>query len=181
MSEKPAKDTGAVTPVDRRGSKPGEATTPQAHGGRIGQKPFEATEAQRQLVRDYAKVFPPAGERYIARLMGISRNTLRDHFADDLELGRAQMLASVGSQLINGALNAASPLAKGDRDLQKFIMARLGGWSTKVDLTNRDPGQTDDELVDLSLLTEEEFELYGRLAAKAQGVDPDVLVATPIR
>lgn len=169
---------------DNRGTPPGQGTIVPAHGGRIGNPSFEPTDEQRQQARELAKVFPPQGERFIARLMGIDRMTLRKYFGDDLELGRAQMLAAVGSQLILGALNAGNPTAKGDRDLQKFVMARLGGWSNKTDMAIRQgdgEDENENELVDLSLLTEEEFAEYGRLAAKAQGIDPDLLLATPLR
>src|SRR3546814_18620724 len=75
--------------------------------------------------------------------MGFSLSTLRRHFADDLLLGRAEMLASVGAQFVNRAMNADATdasgerLAKGDQDSQKFILARLGGWTTKVEVGDK--------------------------------------------
>lgn len=134
----------------------------QAHGGAIGQAPFEPTEEQRVRIRNLAQVFPIQGERYIARLMGFSRDVLRKYFADDLELGRAQMLASIGMQFISRAQNAEAlgadqkPVAKGDLDAQKFVLARLGGWSQKTEITGRDGGPVEHVTYDLSNLSEDE-------------------------
>lgn len=131
---------------DRRGTPPGQGTIVPTHGGRIGNPPFVATPEQRAQVRQLAKAFPKGGERYIARLIGIDRQTLRKHFADELELGRAEMLAAVASQFINRALDEGKvddkgqTIAKGNLDAQKFILARLGGWSTKVEHSGPDGG-----------------------------------------
>ncbi len=144
--------------------------------GRFGNPPFVPTDEQRQKVRTYAKTFPVHGEHYIARLIGVSRDTLRRHFADDLELGRAEMLASVGSQVINRAINAESETAKGDLDAQKFILARLGGWTTKVEVGDKARQPFGGPAPDLSRLTDEQLEEYGRLAALAEGLDPDEVV-----
>lgn len=145
--------------------------------GRFGNPPFVPTDEQRQKVRTYAKTFPVHGEHYIARLIGVSRDTLRRHFADDLELGRAEMLASVGSQVINRALNAESETAKGDLDAQKFILARLGGWTTKVEVGDK-AARPFGGSVDLSRLNDEQLAEYGRLAALAEGLDPDDVVGS---
>lgn len=149
---------------------------PQPHGGAIGNPAFVPTEEQRAKVRTYAKVFPIHGEHFIARLIGVSRNTLRKHFADDLELGRAEMLASVGSQMINRAIDASNETVKGDLDAQKYILARLGGWTTKVEVGDKARQPFGGETIDLSRLSEEQLEAYGRLAAIAEGLDPDDVV-----
>jgi hypothetical protein len=153
---------------DRRGAPPGQ----------FGNPPFVPTEEQREQARTLAKTFPPHGEHFIARLMGISRDTLRRHFADDMELGRAQMLASVGAQVINAAMDAESKTAKGDRDLQKYILARLGGWTTKVEMSGRDGRPV--EVVDLTGLSASAIREYGRQAAIQAGLDPDETVGPPL-
>ncbi|MFL6864134.1 MAG: hypothetical protein ACJ8DZ_14160 [Allosphingosinicella sp.] len=145
--------------------------------GRFGNPPFVPSDSQRLRVRALAKTFPPTAEHYIARLLGINLSTLRRHFGDDLEMGRAELLAAVGSQLINAALDKGAETAKGDRDLQKFIMARLAGWSNKHELSGLGGGPI--ETVDLSRLTPDQLEQYGRLAAIAVGVDPDQIIAVP--
>lgn len=173
--EKPARGNPKTRPDDRRGSRKGEAANPQPHGGRIGQAPFMPTDEQRAKVRNYAKTFPLHGEHYIARLMGFSRDTLRRHFAEDMELGRAEMLSSIGAQMINRALNADAETAKGDLDAQKFILARLGGWTTKVEVGDR-AARPFGGSVDLSRLSDEQLAEYGRLAAIAEGLDPEEIV-----
>lgn len=162
--EQPAKAPNAkVRADDRRGAPPGFKGNP----------PFVPTEEQRLKVRTYAKTFPVHAEHYIARLIGVSKDTLRRHFADDLELGRAEMLASVGSQMVNRALKADADTVKGDLDAQKFILARLGGWTTKVEVGERAARPFGAPQVDLSRLSDEDLATYGRLAAIAEGMDPD--------
>lgn len=170
MSTTPPAGPEAAEREDRRGAPPGQ----------FGVQPFQATDEQRQKVRTLAKTFPVHGEHFIARLMGFSRDTLRRHFADDMELGRAEMLASVGSQVINRALDAdrvgedGTPVAKGDLDAQKFILARLGAWTTKVEMSTP-PGRPM-EVVDLSGMSAAALREYGRQAALQQGLDPDEAV-----
>jgi AcrR family transcriptional regulator len=150
--------------------------------GSFGQPPFVATDEMRAKVRQYAKVFPPHAAHMIARLLGISKNTLYRHFDDDMEMGRAEMLATVGGQLIQRAIDAdaqtadGKAVARGDLDAQKFILARLGGWTTKVEVAGRDGGPI--QSVDLSKLSAEQLEAYGRLAAAAEGRDPDEIVGS---
>lgn len=168
----------AKRPDDARGTPPGAGTVITARGGRIGNPPYQATEAQRQKVRTLAKTFPIHAEKLIARLIGCSVDTLRRHFEDDLELGRAEMLASVGAQMITRAIQGDDAvdangklLTPGNLDAQKYILARLGGWTTKVEHSG--PGGGPVEIIDLSNLSEEELEDYGRLSARAQGLEPD--------
>lgn len=164
------------TPAPLGGPRPKERDDDArgAPAGRFGQPAFVPTDEQRQKVRTYAKTFPPHANHYIARLIGCSRSTLERHFADDLELGRAEMLASVGSQMINRALNADAETVKGDLDAQKFILARLGGWTTKVEMTGKDGRPM--ETVDLSNMSPAQLREYGRAAAVAAGLDPDEAV-----
>lgn len=161
--DKPSAPNAKVRADDRRGAPP----------GRMGQPPFIPTDEQRAQVRAYAKTFPVNGEHYIAALMGFSRDTLRRHFADDMLLGRAEMLAAVGAQVVNRSMNADNETVKGDLDAQKFILARLGGWTTKVEVGDK-PGQPfGAPAVDLSRLSDADLAEYGRLAAIAEGLDPD--------
>lgn len=174
MSATPPEAPEPAERADRRGTPPGAGTVTPEHGGRIGNPGFVPTEEQREKVRTLAKTFPVHGEHYIARLVGVSRDTLRRHFGDDLELGRAQMLAGVGAQMINRAMDASSETAKGDLDAQKFILARLGGWTTKVEMSGKDGRPM--EVVDLSGMTPAALREYGRQAAIQQGLDPDETV-----
>lgn len=151
--------------------------------GTFGNPPFQPTDEQRARVRQLAKAFPHHAQAHIAALLGISEDTLQRHFPTELELGRAEMLANVGAQMISRAIDAdavgqdGKPIAKGDIDAQKYVLARLGGWTTKVEIGGRDGRPI--EYVDLSRLSAEELEEYGRLAAKAEGLDPETLLGGP--
>ena len=168
MADKPKKKPATAPNIKTRADDARGAPK-----GRFGQPAFVPTEDQREKVRTYAKVFPVHGEHYIARLIGVSRDTLRRHFAEDMELGRAQMLAGIGSQMINRAQNADAETAKGDLDAQKFILARLGGWTTKVEIGDRAREPFGGPGPDLSRLSHEELLEYGRLSAIAEGLDPE--------
>lgn len=167
------------TPQPTRGGPQPKVREDDARGapkGHRGNPPFIPTDEQRATVRAHAKVFPIHAEHYIARLIGVSLSTLRRHFADDLELGRAEMLASVGAQMINRSLDANAQSAKGDLDAQKFILARLGGWTTKVEVGDKARQPFGGAPVDLSRLSDADLAEYGRLAAIAEGLDPDDVV-----
>ncbi len=136
----------------------GDAASPErsrrgALPGQKGQAPFEPTEDMRTKVRSLAKQFGESGERRIALVLGISRATLRKYFTDDLDLGRAELVQQVA---------------------QKFILATIGGWSKTVEVTGKGGGPV--RTVDLSRLTPEQLDAYGRLAAAAEGLDPDDVV-----
>jgi hypothetical protein len=186
MSDEPEKAPVAPNtkrrPDDRRGTPPGKGTVEAPNGGRIGNPPFVPTPEQREKVKAIARLFPVHGEHYIARMVGISRDTLRRHFADDMLLGRAEMLAGIASQMIHRAMDADAvgpdgrPVAKGDIEAQKYILARLGGWTTKVEFGEKAAMPFGAPAPDLSNLTQDELEIYGRLAAKAEGLDPDDVV-----
>jgi hypothetical protein len=154
------KDNGGPVPKtrpdDARGAPPGGAFAGR-NGGTIGNPPFEPTVEQREKVRTLAKTFPVHARHYIARLIGVSVSTLDRHFHDDMEQGRAEMLAAIGAQMIKRAMDAggAAP-AKGELDAQKFILARLGGWSTKVEVAGPGGGALQTVSYDLSALSEDE-------------------------
>lgn len=141
--------------------------------GRRGNSPFEATDEQRAKVRALAKAFPENSNSGIAILLGISRETLEKHFRHDLDYGRAEMIAAIGSQMVNRAINAEAvdaegkSLTKGDLDAQKFVLARRASWTTKVEVTPKD--ETESEITDLSGFSDEQLALYGELARTAQG------------
>ncbi len=121
---------------------------------------FVPTDEQRAKARQLAKAFPPNGERHIAAIMNIPLRTLQRHLGDDMRLGRAEMLAAVGAQMINRAIDAEATdgmgkkIAKGDLDAQKFVLARFGGWSAKIEHTGEGGGPI--RTFDLSTLSETE-------------------------
>lgn len=191
MPDDPTPARGGAIPKtrsdDARGTPPGRGmvTAPNG-GGRIGNPPFVATDEQRKRVRELAKVFPAAGRQMIARLMGFSVATLDRHFADEMELGRAELAVTIGTQMINRAINVdavgadGKPLAKGDLKAMEFVLTHMCGWTKRVEVTGRGGGPIRTETVDLTRLSEAQLREYGRLAAIAEGLDPDALIATTI-
>lgn len=177
-----AKKRAAKKPQTATNQKVRDDDARGAPKGKFGNPAFVPTDAQRTQARTLAQTFPMHGEHFIAAKMGISRDTLRRHFADDMTIGRADMLASVGAQMINRALDAekvdtnGKPIAKGDIEAQKFVLARLGGWTTKVQLGDKAAAPFSAPQVDLTRLSEDDLEEYGRLSAIAEGLDPDEVV-----
>ena len=98
-----------------------------------------------------------------AQLLGISESTIYRHYLEDWHRGRAHTTAAIGSMLIRQAL-------EGDRASQFFYLRTQGGWTTKtaalvatVPGSHRLPGPDMDGAIDLSGLSDEQLEQYGRL------------------
>lgn len=84
-----------------------------------GRPPFEPTAEQRELVKQLAGL----GTRHedIARLIKIDEGTMRKHFGDELEAGRAEANAKVAHSLFKAAL-AGVPAA------MIFWLKTRAGW-----------------------------------------------------
>lgn len=143
------------------------------------------TDEQRARVRLLAQSISEYSEPLIAADLGISKDTLRRHFAEDMAKARAEMVAAAGAQLISKALrgdDAVGPdgklLAPGNLDALKFLLARRAGWTTKVEMTGRDGGPVETKVMDLSNMTPEALREYGRQAAIQAGLDPDEVVGS---
>lgn len=182
MSTTPQKPANAKRrPDDARGTPAGAGTVEARNGGRIGNPPYAPTDDSRSRVRTLAQVHPEHSNHRIAAQLGISRSTLERHHREDIDFGRAQMISAIGAQMIQRALKGndavdaeGNPLCPGDIDAQKFILARLGGWSTKIEMTGK--GGAPVEMIDLSGMTPEALREYGRQAAIQAGLDPDEAV-----
>jgi hypothetical protein len=166
------------------GTPPGQGTVTPLHGGRIGNPPYVRDEAIAQRVRVEAKLFPPAGERLLARRLGITAKILRDHYGPELELGRGELIASLASQEIALAMDAAAgqpkdgnaPVAKGDPNARRWVLTKMGGWINKSIHEHSGPdGAPIQHEVDLTKFSAEDLTNYGRLAAIHAGVDPDTI------
>lgn len=131
----------------------------------IGQPPFIATEQQREQVRVYSAHLT---DDMISSALGISHATLRKHFRAELDVGRRELLFDV-SQLV------ATQARAGCTNSQRMIMQRYGLLKSRVELTGKDGGPVEHTEVDLSRLTDEQLEEYGKLAAITGGYDPDAL------
>lgn len=177
---------------DRRGTPPGDQTKPKGqrregteHEGKSGNIGYARTDEVAARVRTLAQTVPEHSNENIAIQLGISRSTLEKYYRQDLDLGRAQMVSAVASQVIQRAIHGDDArnaegklLAPGNLQAQFFILARRGGWSAKVEHAGKGGGPV--EVVDLSGLSAAAFREYGRQAAIAQGLDPDETVGPPL-
>ena len=105
-----------------------------------------------KLMRDTVTLHTLVGttQVMIASILKITDKTLREHYRDELDFAKAQMLATIGGALFNKAKG-------GDTSAMIFIMKTQAGWAerTVVDNLSSDmsmsPGRsardlTDDEL-----------------------------------
>lgn len=156
---------------------PEKADARGAPKGHFGNVPFEPTDEQRQKVRTLAKTMRHEMQmprKWIAAQMGFSVATLDRHFEEDMIAGRAEVVASLGATLIGVALGTIKDISRERLDAIKFALPRIGGWSTKIEMSG--PNGRPIEAVDLSRLSAEQLEEYGRLAAIAEGLDPEEIV-----
>ena len=63
-------------------------------------------------------------QQQIAGVLGISHPTLRKHYADALENGKARVIERVAESLYDVAV-------AGDVQAQKFFLSARGGWAEK--------------------------------------------------
>lgn len=172
--------------IDEPTAPPLEAEPPRKRGN----PGYEREESLAPKIRNLAKFYPPAGERLLARMVGISRKVLRTHYAAELELGRAELVASLAAQEIALAMDASATegkngqpaIVRGDPQARRFVLTKMGGWNNRmlVDVTVEDEGPKAVGDIDLRRLNAEQLAQYGYLSAIAAGVDPDTIVAVPI-
>ena len=97
---------------------------------RTGRPPFQPTERQRGEVS--AMVVCGIPEEQVARKIGITRNTLRKHFRDEIELSRMTIHTEVSTFIVNTILGrgAANRLTNdaARASLAQFYAARQMGW-----------------------------------------------------
>jgi hypothetical protein len=86
------------------------------------------TDQTREEVRRFAKV---CDQQQIALLLGVSTDTLQRHYRFELDIGRVESVAAVGSKLLQKALAGHTPE-------MIFYLKSRGGWSEKVRLANAD-------------------------------------------
>lgn len=138
------------------------------HGG--GQPAHQVTEETRAKVRAHARSLLP--QEMIARLCGIGLITLRRHYHDDWEQGRAETLAQIAAQYVKAAIHGPdSEGVTGDPDRQRFILAKVVWNKQHLELSG--PGGGPIPVLDLSHFSPDDLQTYGRLAALAAGIDPD--------
>lgn len=176
------------TPVEAETAKDAVVVaTPEPY---FAGRAYERDENVAREVRTLAKLFPPAGERLLARRLGITITILRDHYAPELELGRGELIASLASQEVALAMDASAgvdtpgkpAVAKGDPHARRWVLTKMGGWVTKQmhEVSGPGGGPILNATIDLSKLNHEQLTAYGRLSAIVAGIDPDTIIAVPI-
>lgn len=128
MAEEPPKAAESDERVENRGTPPGKGTITPAHGGRIGNPPFEPTEEQRLQVRTLAKV---CSIPMITQVTGLKKDVLHKYFQRDLDLGKAEAVATIGAKLLEKAMG-------GNLTAMIFFLRTQGKWNTRVELANPD-------------------------------------------
>lgn len=181
-------------PEAETGSRPhgtpaGQGIVRPAHGGQIGNPPYVRDEALAQRVKVESKLFPPAGERLLARRLGITQHILRVYYAPELETGRAELMATLAAQEIALAMDASAAhpkngqaaVAKGDPSARRWLLTKMGGWvsTNKVEVSGPEGGPIEHRNVDLTKFNAKDLADYGRLAAIASGIDPNTIPAVP--
>lgn len=151
-----------VRPNDRRGAQPGDD----------GQLPFVPTDEQREIVQTYAVVL---SHDLLAAKMGISVSTLLRHFRKEIDKSLAEVAAEMGARIIKTARDDKHPK---QTTAQIFFLRSRGVW---IQTSGIVAPETHAAEVDLTNLTDEELEEYGRLAAKAEGIDIDAVVGRPTK
>ncbi len=120
------------------------------------------------------------GEREIAVVIGIARETLRAHYPAELEMGQALAKVNLGRSVYDQAVGRPAEYneqgkllreeVKPDRSVAIFMAkARLGFKETdRRELTGPNGGPIQVASLDLALLTDEEAVQLRALLAKAQ-------------
>lgn len=126
----------------------------------------QPTDESRARVRQLAKV--KTSKTSIAKEMGIGPTAFARHYTEDWEQGRGEAESAVLAKLL------AQGLAGNANAGFKYLTLMGMVAPKRVEVTGKDGGPV--EHVDLSRLTAEQLEQYGRLAATAAGVDPDSIL-----
>lgn len=120
---------------DNRGTKPGEAATPQPHGGAIGQKPHERTQALADKIRRLAGL--QISQADIAMALSISEDTIQRHYPTEWTEGKAAkavLAKGTAYALALGVPNDPEDMSKGwkiapDPKVLMFLLERQFGMA----------------------------------------------------
>lgn len=161
MSTDPKRATAADPDVVRPVTSRAEPVSPR--GGRPSHVPTDQT---RRLVERLSALDIPPGE--IAGIIGVSRETLRKHYRQELETGLARMIAHVGANLLKATGRTGAHATRASM----FLLQARGGWrTTGVDpllsfeaATKSEPTAYDG--TDIHALSDEELEAYDALLAQ---------------
>lgn len=136
-------------------------------GARLGsgRKPFEPTEIDRRQVEAMAGYGVPFEQISVLVQDGISIDTLRTHFSNELVKGKAKANAQIGKGIYQKALS-------GDTTAQIWWSKCQMGWKEpprQLEHTGKDGGAISVSSVDLKGLNDTELAQMQALLQKANG------------
>lgn len=134
-----------------------------------GRPPHEPTPELRLQIKTLARL---VGLEGIAEHVGLSVETINKYYRTEFEEGRSEAIIGVKGKLLTQAM------AGNVNAIWKYLHMQGEIKPQRVEHTGRDGGPI--QHVDLSRLSAEQLELYGRLAAIAEGLDPDAIIVERI-
>lgn len=131
-------------------------------------EPHVPTDALHARVRSLAKVKTSQGS--LAKELGIGLTEFRRHYVEDWDAGREEAKQALITKLL------AQGMAGNTNAAMKYMIAMgmVAPTPKRIEHTGKDGGPI--QTVDLSRLSAEDLELYGRLAARSEGLDPDAII-----
>jgi hypothetical protein len=142
---------------------PSQPRSPRNELGQVAA--HEVTDERRARVRELAKV---GTQEEVAGEMGFSVDTLQRHYSEEYASGNRKAVLAVKTKLLGQAMGGSVNAM--------FRFLQLAGAVKRAPLEVTGPGGGPIPTVDLKRLTREQLEQYGRLAAIAEGLDPDAII-----
>ncbi len=109
----------------------------RARTGKKGQPPYEPSDENRTMVQGMVGLGLKRVD--VAKLMGVSPTTLREHFRKELEVGDALTVYNVGTSLYLAATTAHKGHPHGDVAAQMFFLRCRAGWKETSRLEQTGP------------------------------------------
>ena len=125
-----------------------------------GCPPHRPDAALRRLVEHHAAI--GTLHQQIAKVLGLSLNTLKKHYREELDLGLARANAVVSGTLFNLARN-------GNVTAAIFWMKTRGGWQERAGLELSGPGGRPVETIHRRMSPEEAAKAYAATLAGEEG------------
>jgi DNA-binding CsgD family transcriptional regulator len=134
----------------------------------MARKPYEPTDKDRKQVTIMAGI--GLSQEQIAKIIGISDDTLRKYFRDELDTAEAKMTAQVAQNLYSIATSRES----GAVTAAIFWMKTRAQWreTNRTEVSGPNGGPIKVESVDLSHLSDEELEILD-IALNGRSDDED--------
>lgn len=136
----------------------------------VGRPPYVATDKDRKQVLIMAGI--GLTQEQISKILGISDDTLRKHYRDELDTAEARMNAQVAQNLFS----IATSKGQGAVSAATFWMKTRAQWRetnrTELSGVNGGPIQTESK-IDLSHMTQEELDILDKALGNAGSNEED--------